>query len=119
MSAHPKQLGQILLEMGIVAARKLKDALDHHKRRPGAKIGQAMIQLGFIDEVQLTKALCRQFRLPFVDLSRAHIAPAVAAMVPKQVVNDFNVVPVKLNEGKLILATDDPLVTLAVDDLRF
>jgi type IV pilus assembly protein PilB len=78
-----------------------------------------MIELGFIDELTLTKALCRQFRLPFVDLTRARTLPQVAELVPKNVVNDFNVVPVKVNEGKLILATDDPMVTFAVDDLRF
>jgi type IV pilus assembly protein PilB len=119
MSADPKQLGQILIEMGVLDERKLKEALEHQKRKPGIKLGTAMVELGFIDEAQLTKALCRQYRLPFVDLSRAKIAPNVAALVPKKVVNDFNVVPVKLNEGRLILATDDPAVTLAVDDLRF
>jgi type IV pilus assembly protein PilB len=119
MSVDPKQLGQILIEMGVADERKVKEALDHVKRKPGIKLGQAMVELGFIDEVQLTKALCRQFRLPFVDLSRAKIAPNVAALVPKKVVNDFNVVPVKITEGRLILATDDPAVTLAVDDLRF
>jgi type IV pilus assembly protein PilB len=119
MPVDPKQLGQILIEMGVVDERKVKEALDHMKRKPGTKVGQAMIELGFIDEVQLTKALCRQFKLPFVDLSRAKIAPNVAALVPRKVVNDFNVVPVKVNEGRLILATDDPAVTLAVDDLRF
>jgi type IV pilus assembly protein PilB len=114
-----KQLGQILIEMGAIDQRRLDEALDQQKRKPGTKLGQAMIELGFIDEVVLTKALCRQFKLPFVDLGRAKIAPAVADLVPRNVVNDFGVVPVKLHEGRLILATDDPLVTFAVDDLRF
>jgi type IV pilus assembly protein PilB len=34
-------------------------------------------------------------------------------------VNDYPVVPVKLHQQKLILATDDPMVTYAADDLRF
>jgi len=119
MSTDGKQLGQVLLEMGLIDERKLKEALEHQKRKPGTKIGQAMVELGFLDEVQLARAMCRQHRLPFVDLSRAKIAPHIAALVPRKVVNDFNVVPVKLHEGKLILATDDPLAVLAVDDLRF
>jgi type IV pilus assembly protein PilB len=114
-----RPLGQILIEMGAIDERRLNEALDQQKRKPGTKIGQAMIELGFIDELTLTKALCRQFRLPFVDLTRARILPQVAELVPKNVVNDFNVVPVKVTEGKLILATDDPMVTFAVDDLRF
>ena len=114
-----KQLGQILLEMGLVDERKINEALEHQKRMPGTKIGQAMVDLGFIDEVQLTKALCRQFRLPFVDLSRARLSPQVVDLVPRQVVQDFPVVPVKIHEQRLLLATDDPMVTFASDDLRF
>jgi type IV pilus assembly protein PilB len=114
-----KPLGQILIEMGIVDERKLAEALEHQKRKPGTKLGAAMLELGFLDEVQLTKALCRQFRLPFVDLARAKISPQVADLVPRQVANDYPICPVKLQDGKLILATDDPMVTYAVDDLQF
>lgn len=114
-----KQLGQILLEMSLVDERKIDEALEHQRRMPGTKIGQAMVDLGFIDEIQLTKALCRQFRLPFVDLSRARLSPQVIDLVPRQVVSDFPVVPVKIHESRLLLATDDPMVTFASDDLRF
>src|ERR1051326_1002720 len=106
--------------MGIVDERKVNEALDYLKRaKPGTKIGQAMVELGFCDEVQISKGLCRQFRLPFVDLSRSRIPQPVVDLVPKKIVQDFGVVPVKVHEGKLILATDDPLVTFVADDLRF
>ncbi len=118
MTAH-KMLGQILIEMGVIDERKLKEALDHQARIPGTKIGKAMVDLGFIDEVQLTKALCRQFKLPFVDLTRARLSPDVVDLVPSNVVNDFGVVPVKMHGNKLILATDDPMITFTADDLRF
>ncbi len=119
MSATHKPLGQVLIELGAIDERKLAEALEHQKRMPGTRIGKAMLDLGFIDEVQLTKALCRQFRLPFVDLSRARIPKNVADLVPRNVVQDFGVVPVKVHDGKLLLATDDPMVTFTADDLRF
>jgi type IV pilus assembly protein PilB len=117
-----KQLGQILIELGAVDERKLQEALDHQKRMPGTKLGQAMLQLGFIDELQLAKALCRQFKLPFADLSRpgsADLVRKVKDLVPRQVVEEYGIVPVKVHEGKVILATDDPMVTFTQDDLRF
>ncbi|MFM8387160.1 MAG: GspE/PulE family protein [Planctomycetia bacterium] len=119
MSPDETQLAQVLLEMGLVDDRKVKEAQEHQKRKPGTSLGKAVVELGFVDDSQLARALCRQHRLPFVDLSRAKISPQVAALVPKKVVNDFNVVPVKVQEGKLILATDDPMATMAVDDIRF
>ena len=118
MSAH-KQLGQILLEMRAIDERKLAEGLEYQQRVPGTKIGQALLTLHFIDETQLTKALCKQFKLPFVDLTRAKLSPDVIALVPKQVVEDFGVVPVKMQGSKLILATDDPMVTFTQDDMRF
>ena len=120
MSPAQRLLGQVLVEMGIVDERKVNEALEYLRRaKPGTKLGQAMVELGFCDETQVTKALCRQYRLPFVDLSRTKIPPAIADLVPKKIVQDFNVVPVKLQEGKLILAADDPMVTFVSDDLRF
>ena len=114
-----KQLGQILLAMGAIDERKLQEGLEHQKRVPGTKIGQALLDLNFIDEVQLTKALCRQYNLPYVDLSRAQIPPHVVDLVSKGVVSDFGIVPVKEHGGKLILATDDPMITFTADELRF
>jgi type IV pilus assembly protein PilB len=117
-----KTLGQILVEMGLADERKVTEALDQQKRMPGTKFGQAMVALGFIDEVQLAKALCRQFKLPFADLTRpgsADLVTKVKDLVPRQVVQDFGVVPIKVHDGKLILATDDPMVTFTQDDLRF
>jgi type IV pilus assembly protein PilB len=120
MSSAPRLLGQILIDMGAADERKVQEALDYLKRaKPGTKIGQAMVELGFCDEAQVTKALCRQFRLPFVDLSRSRLSAATAELVPKKIVQDFNVVPVKVHEGKLMLAADDPVVTFVADDLRF
>jgi len=118
MSAH-KPLGQILLAMGHIDERKLKEGLEHQRRVPGLKLGQALLELNFVDETQVTKALCRQFKLPFVDLSRAVVPEQVTDLVPRNVVNDFGIVPVKLHQGKLLLAADDPMVTFAADDLRF
>ena len=112
-------LGQILVEMGAADERKVNEALEHARRKPGTKIGQAMVEMGFCDEVQVTKALCRQFHLPYVNLTGQRLAPAIADLVPKKLVQDFGVVPVKLHENKVILATDDPLVTFVADDLRF
>lgn len=116
--AH-KQIGQILIDMGHIDERKLKEGLEHQRRIPGTKLGKALLDLNFIDEHQLTKALCRQFKLPFVDLTRANIPKKVADLVPRNVVQDFGIVPVKMHEGKLLLATDDPMVTFTADDLRF
>ena len=112
-------LGQVLKEMGLLDDRRLNEALEHQRRVPGTKIGQACLDLGFIDEIQLAKALCRQYRLPFVDLTRASPAPAVVELVPRDVVENFGIVPVKMHGGKLIIATDDPAVTFMADDLRF
>ena len=121
MPTDGKQLGQVLIEMGIVDERKVNEALEYQKRaKPGTKIGQAMIELGFCDETQVTKGLCRQYRLPVRGpLAAPRSRPRSPTSSRRRSSHDFNVVPVKMQEGKLILAADDPMVTFVADDLRF
>jgi type IV pilus assembly protein PilB len=114
-----KLLGQILVDMGAADERKVNEALEHQRRKPGTKFGQAMVEMGFCDETQVTKALCRQFHLPFVNLTTSRLPQPTADLVPKKLVQDFGIVPVKTHEGKVIVATDDPMVTFVADDIRF
>ena len=45
-----KQIGQILVDMGHIDERKLKEGLEHQKRVPGIKLGKALLELNFIDD---------------------------------------------------------------------
>lgn len=50
-------LGETLISKGVITPDQLKQALDAQKKEPGKKIGELLVQLGFIDAAALDKAL--------------------------------------------------------------
>jgi len=113
-----KRLGDVLLEMGLVTPEKIEEALVHAKRT-NTRIGEALVDLRFLTEEQVARALCRQNRLPFVDLSKVRLPKEVVALADAKVVEEYDVVPVKKEGKALILAIRDPAQVYQADGLQF
>ena len=79
----PKQLGQILLEEGLLTQEQLDRALEQHRNTPKS-LGRVLIDLGFIRERDLVKALAQQVGLDFVDLSEYPVEAAATTLLPEQ-----------------------------------
>src|SRR3972149_5976087 len=71
----PKQLGQILLEQGLIDNEQLERALEEHRNTPKS-LGRVLIDLGYIRERDLVRALAEQVGLEFVHLTEYRIAAA-------------------------------------------
>ena len=78
-----KQLGQILIELGLITPEQLETALEEHQKTPKA-LGRVLIDLGMIQEADLVRALAEQVGLEFVDLTDTQIDPASTALLPKR-----------------------------------
>jgi len=114
-----KRLGEILLEMNLVTQAKIDEALVHAKRT-GSRIGEAFVELKMLSEEQVTRALCRQNKLPFVDLSKVKLPAETIALVERSTVEEYDVVPVKKQGARqLILAIRDPAAVYQADGLQF
>ena len=57
------RLGDILLNEGLISADQLKAALAEQKQG-GHRLGYLFVKLGMLEEVEITKALARQLRMP-------------------------------------------------------
>ena len=55
----PKQLGQILVEQGLITNEQLEEALEKH-RNSSKSLGRVLIDLGLIKESHLVRALSEQ-----------------------------------------------------------
>jgi type IV pilus assembly protein PilB len=113
-----KRLGEILLELGLVTHEKIEEALVH-ARRTGTRLGEALVDLQMVSEEQVTRALCRQHKLPFVDLAKLKLPQDVVALVDAKVVAEYDVVPVKRQGRQVILAIRDPAAVYQADGLQF
>ncbi|QZN84262.1 GspE/PulE family protein [Cellulomonas sp. C5510] len=112
-----KQLGEILLDEGLVTEAQLMAALDEQLVR-GQSLGRTLVEIGVLTEGQLVAALARQVGMAFVDLDDYPVDRAAVSMVPAALCRRYTVLPVAFQEGALVLATADPGNVVAVDDVR-
>jgi type IV pilus assembly protein PilB len=111
-------IGEILKAQGIVEDEQIEDGL-RLQNETGTKIGQALIRLGHIDDVQLARALARQAKLPFVDLSKGRIPEEVIDLIPANLAQEYGIIPVKVAGKEVIVALVDPVQAFNLDNLRF
>ncbi len=112
-----KQLGEVLLDEGLVTEAQLLAALDEQTSL-GTSLGRTLVELGILTEAQLVRALAAQVGMEFVDLDEYPVDRAAVAMVPAAVCRRNSVLPVAVRDGALVLATPDPGNVVAVDDVR-
>ena len=89
-----RSLGELLTAAGLVSEAQLREGRAHQRNR-GIRIGEALVQLGHLDEVSVARMVAKQNGLPFVDLAKGTIAPAVLERVPAELALEQGLIPVK------------------------
>ncbi|HPT77834.1 MAG TPA: ATPase, T2SS/T4P/T4SS family [Candidatus Atribacteria bacterium] len=116
-SRKRKKLGDFLLESGIIDEVQLAKAL-HIQKEQGGRLGTILVKNNFVDERQLLEVLEFRLGIPFIDLHNIEISPDMQKLVPYQIAEKYKVVPVKIENGMLYVAMEDPLDFIAIEDLK-
>jgi type IV pilus assembly protein PilB len=111
-----KRFGDILVEGGLITATQLQQALVFG-REQDVKLGTALQNLGFVDELAVARTLAKQLKIPFVDLSRIVIDPEVVRQIPEILARKYKVIAIGRKDGQLLVAFADPLNIFAKDDI--
>jgi len=112
-----KQLGQILIEQGLIDEEQLERALEEHRKTPKS-LGRVLIDLGLIKESDLVRALAEQVGLEFVDLTDYPVDAALTTLLPDSLARRYRAIPIGERDGKLLVAMSDPANVYALDDIR-
>jgi type IV pilus assembly protein PilB len=110
-------LGASLVRKGRLTAEGLERALAEHERS-GLPLGQVLVALGLITTHDLAEALAEQHGLAFIDLGATKLDDESAVLLPESVARRYQALPVKVEDGTLVVAVADPTNVLAHDDLR-
>jgi type IV pilus assembly protein PilB len=115
--ARPR-LGELLLRENRLSPEELSAAL-LERERSGKRLGQILVELGYVSSRELAKLLAEQHGLEFLDLEEAEIDPSVAKLLPEKYARRYGALPVKLLDDDLVLvAVEDPTNVVTSDDLR-
>ena len=115
----PMCLGNLLVELGHIQAEDLRVALTvQDESKPRKRLGDILLERRLIDECALIEVLSLQMGFPYVDPDFSEIDPRLFFKVPAKWYETHNFVPVRMDDGKPLIAFADPLDKSDLDAAR-
>jgi len=111
-------LGELLLREKLINPEQLKSALELQKKN-GYSLSSALVNLGYISEEEIAKALSRQLGYPYIDLNQFDVYPDVIKLIPMEIANKYMIMPIHRIRSFLTLAMVDPTDLDIIEDIRF
>jgi len=112
-----KKLGQLLCEKSYLDESRLEFALAEQKIEH-RRLGQILLELGYITQSQLNEALALQVGIERIDLDDVAVGSEIVGLVPAELVSKYNILPLRQEDGRLVVAMTDPFQPQVIEDLR-
>jgi type IV pilus assembly protein PilB len=112
------RLGELLVRNKLIDEKQLAKALEEQKST-GGRLGASLVKLGYLKEEDLAAFLSRQYGVPSINLSEFEIDESVVKLIPAEVVQKYQLIPVNRAGSTLIVAMADPSNIFAIDDIKF
>lgn len=114
------RLGEILVKNNLISREQLGLALEEQKLSGNQlRLGSILISQKLLSEEQLTSFLSKQYGVPSVNLSDYEVDPSVIKIIPPEVVQKYQLLPVNRAGATLIIAVSDPSNLFAIEDIKF
>ncbi len=113
------RIGDVLVAAGAITEEQLQEGLAKQKET-GRKLGNALVDLGFISNDMLITVLTTQLGIDYIELKGAKIEEKVIHMVPESMVTKYQAIPIEIdpdNPNILKVAMADPMDIMAMDDI--
>lgn len=111
------KLGELLLQANKISPEQLDLALEIQKKQ-GRKLGDVLVDEGFMKEDDMIEVLEFQLGIPHVNLDNYEIDPLYATMIPENIVQRYNLIAIGERDGAILVAMEDPLNIFAIDDVK-
>lgn len=112
------RIGDLLIEKGYVTTQQMDEALAYQKEHRDKRVGQILMELGFVTENQVLDALAGRLGLEIVRVAELQVDLEAVAMLDKSLAEKNLLLPISVNNGEMLLATNDPLNYFALEEAR-
>ncbi|MGH9143681.1 MAG: hypothetical protein ACRD2I_21300, partial [Vicinamibacterales bacterium] len=116
-SSERPRLGEVLVRGGAINADQLHHALTQQKQLK-LPIGQLLVRLNYLSDEIMRQALSVQLNVPFLDLDRVTIDPALSRIINPSYARRHSLLPVAKVGQSLTICMDDPTNHSAIEELR-
>lgn len=110
-------LGTLVYRAGLLSKDKLEAALEEGQRS-GRRLGEILLQKGWIDEKDLARLLAGQRGLQYVSLKGRGYELQAARLLTERVCRYHNAIPIELTGDTVLVAIADPTDESANDEIR-
>jgi hypothetical protein len=113
------RIGDLLLQEKLITPGQLEEALKYQVIF-GGKLGTNLIEMAAVGDFEIAWALSKKFGLPAASREElAHIPPPVIQALPREIVEKFGVIPLRLAQRRLTLVVPDPSDLKVIDEIAF
>jgi len=111
-----KQLGERLIDKGLLTEDQLELALQEQKKC-GEPLGK-ILQLDYVSEEAITSVLAEQAGVEKVEIDSYHIPREVLDLIPCSLARKLKLMPLSLNDSQLTIAMANPFDIAAVEEIE-
>lgn len=112
-----KQLGELLIERGILKKEQLEKARKVQKEK-GGLLGVILVGLGYVTEEQIAQVITVQYGFPYLPLASYEINKEIIGIIPENVAKQYCLIAIDKIGNTLTIAMSNPLNQQAVEDIE-
>ncbi len=112
-----KQLGELLIDFGIINLAQLEKALELQKQK-SRLIGELLVEMGFVKEEDIAQALTIQYGFPYLPLSNYEISSEIVDLIPLKIARQYTLIPIDKIGNNLTVVMSNPLNAKAFEELE-
>ncbi|MEI6083827.1 MAG: GspE/PulE family protein [Verrucomicrobiota bacterium] len=113
----PHNLRELLSRTGLLSESQVGELLAA-PRTPGESFVTALVKSGAVAEEKLLEALAKVLHLDFTRITEKEIEATAREKVPTKVVFQYSVMPMRAENGNLLIAANDPFNLAMIESVR-
>ena len=112
------RIGEILTQKGYITDEQMSQALAYQKEHRDKRVGRILMELGYVTETQVLEALADRLHLTIVHVAELNVELKAVEMVDRELAEKNLILPVKVENRRMTLVTNDPLNYFALEEVR-
>ena len=120
MVTHLKTIpiGEVLKEQGYINDEQLQQALAAQKKDRSKRLGQHLIDLGFVTEEQTLHAMSEKLGQPFINIDQVNVDIEAVSKIPEALAKKYKILGFGMKGNVLQVVTSDPMNFYGFEDIR-
>ncbi len=110
-------LGEVFVSLGLLEKGEVSRFLQFCQLN-NIRLGEYLVQIGKVSEMELAQALAQQYNLPFINLRSVQASEEALALIPFKLLESHSIFPFSIEAGLLKVAVFDPLNVFSVQKIN-